>query len=232
MPAITANAKNFLISSDFPMDKIVLLHSGQIDFTTSGTDYTFAHGLSFTPLIKATWSTSSDFSTTYGIGDGPLSSNPSFAFLPELAFARADSSNVYLSFGNPDMVNNAYIRIYGFMPSDVDVDTDLTASAADSFTLDSDYNYTKLYTSGVTSSSSVAGSSETVTHSLGYYPQVEVWFEKDGYIWVSAQPAVKPDLGIRESETFELTISSLTMYRNASLSGTERFHYRIYTDEL
>lgn len=226
-----ADPRNFLFTTDYPIDQIILLHSGSIDFTTSGTDYQFAHGLGFTPLVKATWSTTSDFSTTYGVGDGPISSSPSTPFLPELSFARADSTNVYLSWGNPGGVTNAYIRVYGLMPSDVNADVEPTASAGDRYVFNTDYNYTKLVEGGVTASSSVAGSAEVVTHSLGYYPQVEVWYEKGGYIWASTHPTVY-DSATRLSEAYIVTSSTLTMYRDPSLSGTERFHYRIYADEL
>lgn len=228
---MTVDPRNFLFSSDYPMDKVVYLHSGVLNFAVSGTDYIVAHGLSFTPLIKVVWSTDANFTTTYGVGDGPVSTSPSQPFSPSLAYANANGTNITLSFGYPGAVSSVYIRVYAFMPSDVNLDIAFTASAADTFVLNTDYNYTKLFVTGVTASSAVASSAEVVSHSLGYYPQTEVWFERGGYAWVAPQMLVVNGV-TRSTETFELTTSSLTMYRDPFLSGSERFHYRIYVDEL
>lgn len=230
MTSLVANVPDFLLNTDYPLDKVVFLNSGSITFAVSGTDYIFAHGLPFTPLIKVTWSTSADFSTTYGVGDGPVSTDPNFPFLPQLTLAYADSTNVTLSFGNPGSVATAYIRVYAMMPTDVEQEVDFTANAADSFVLNTDYNYTKLYMSGVTSSSSTPGSSEFVTHNLNYYPQVEVWFTKGSSTYATS--FVQMLDGVQIYESFEISTTDLTMRRDPSLATTEYFHYRIYADRL
>jgi len=222
--------QDFLIDSDYPLDKVVLLNSGSIDLSST-FDYNFLHFLTFTPLVKVVWSTVPDFSVTYGVSDGPVSISPSFPFMPRLVYARANSTEVQMSFGNPGTYINIYIRVYGFMPSNVNLDAPFTASSADDYVINSDYNYTKLYLSGVTASSSVSGSSEVVNHNLGYYPQVEVWFEKGGYIWASSESSVV-DLATRSYESFEVSTTTFTMYRSPFLFGPELFHYRIYLDEL
>lgn len=224
------DSRDMLVSSDYPLDKIVYLHTGSINFPITGTDYIINHGLPFTPLIKVVWSTSNDFSTTYGVGDGPISSNPSFAYLPQIVFAYSDSSTINLVFGNPGSVTDAYIRIYAFMPSNVNTDAEFTVSAADTFVLNTDYNYSKLYLSGITASSSTPSSVETITHGLGYYPQVEVWYTKGGLTYAMSEIALFDNsLG---TESFELTTDDLILRRSPFLSGDELFHYRIYADEL
>ena len=227
MPSPAA-AKKMLLSSDYPLDKVVYLHTDSHDVTSG--DYTVAHGLPFTPLIKVVWSTSPTFATTYGVGDGPLSTNPSFPFLPQLVSAYADSSDIGLTFGNPGSVTNVYLRFYGFMPSDVDVDASFTSASGDLFAFNTDYNYTKLYLAGVTASSTVAGSTESVTHDLGYYPQTEVWYTKGGKMYCLAQNTLLDNSPV--SESVEITTTSITMKRDVLLSGSETFHYRIYVDEL
>lgn len=227
MPAIVANAKNFLIHSDYPLDKIILLWSGYTDFST---DFLFNHGLPFTPLVKIVWSLDTSFTTVYGVGDGPISGVSSTPFIPQLIRAYATSSAVYSTFGTPGATPGAYIRVYGFMPSDVNVDASFTANAADSFTISTDYNYTKLFLAGVTGFSGVAGSSEIVLHNLGYYPQVEVWYEKGTDIYAAGEIDLFD--GALNTESFELSTTALVMRRDPFLAGTERFHYRIYADEL
>lgn len=225
-----ADPRNFLLNTDYPMDMVVLLHKGSINFSVSGTTYTAAHGLAFTPLIKVVWSTDSSFTTTYGVGDGPISTSASFPFLPQLTRAYANATNIVLEFGNPGAVNDAYIEIYGYMPSDVNVDTPSTASSADNFVINTDYNYSKLLVEGVTASSSSPGSSEVVVHGLGYYPQVEIWQVKSGN--VECVSAITLADGANIYESFKLTTSTLTMTRDPSLFTPEYFYYRIYADEL
>lgn len=229
MPAILSNARDFLATSDYPLDKVCYLHSATVNFG-SGTDYTVAHGLPFTPLIRAVWSLTSSFTTAYQVGDGPVSSSPSTPFSPQLVSAYADSTNAVLSFGMPGTTTQVYVRIYALMPGGDSSEVSHTASSADDFTLSTDYNYTKLYMEGETASSSTPSSTEIVTHSLGYYPQVEVWFEKSSRIYAASYSALVN--GSPTSEAFAISTSSLTMTREMFLSGPESFHYRIYVDEL
>ena len=222
-----ADPRHFLLNTDYPLDKVVYLKEA---FITFGVNETFAHNLLFTPLVKVVWSLTSNFSETYEVGNGPLSASPSTPFTPFLAYARANATDIELAFGSPGAVVGAYVRVYGFMPSNVNVAANHTASSADTFALNTDYNYSKMYLADITASSSVAGSTEVVTHGLGYYPQCEVWFEKGGYIWYV--PSTSINDGVPGSESFRMTTSDITMYRNPFLAGSELFHYRIYLDEL
>lgn len=223
-------ATGLLIDSDNPLDKVILLKSDTLVFSVSGTSYTFNHGLSFTPLIKVVWSTNSDFSVTYSVGDGPVSSSVFSPFIPMLSMAKANSTSVTLEFSNPDTVPTAYLRVYGFMPSNVNVDASFTSSSAENFTIDSDYNYTKLYMSGVTASSSTGSSTESINHNLGYYPQVESWYEQSGYIWVLNSASIFN--GVEYYSSANITTSTLTYIREQFPSSAIAFHYRIYEDEL
>lgn len=222
-----ADPRNFLLNTDYPMDKVIFLWEGYYDFSLPKV---CDHGLSFTPLVKIVWSTTSTFDTTYGVGDGPVTSITSTPFSPQLFSAYADSSSIYAIFGYPGAVAGAYIRIYAFMPSNINVDTPPTASSADSFVVNTDYNYSKLLMEGVTATSSVSSSSEVVVHGLGYYPQVEVWYVTSGNTFAASQ--VNLFDGAPSTETFEITTSSLTMRRSPFLAGGEYFYYRIYADEL
>lgn len=221
--------KKMVMTTDFPLDKVIFLHLGMLDLSSS-LDYIFPNPFTFTPLIKVVWSTSPDFNTTYGVGDGPLSTNPSFPFLPNLAVAKADLSSITLQFGNPGSIPSAYIRMYAFMPSDTSSAVEPNTSAGDAFVINSEYNYSKLYRAGVTPFSSTAGSTETINHDLDYYPQIEAWYEKSGAIYSMAQ--IFKSGGSLSTESFELTNSNLILRRDPFLTGSERFHYRIYLDDI
>lgn len=221
------HANKYLLNTDFQMDQVILTWTGYHEF---GTDTIFAHGLSFTPLIKVVWSLTEDFATTYGVGDGPVSTSPSAPFSPMLSLAYADATNVYCAFGMPGAVAGAYIRVYGFAPADVSADSLPTANAADNFILNTDYNYSKLFLSGKTAASSTPGSGETITHNLGYIPQVEVWYVKGSNIYAPSYVASLDGSPLYES--YEATTASLIVRRDPYLSGSEYFYYRIYMDEL
>jgi len=229
MPAILANAQNFLTTTDYPLDKCVWIGSATHSFA-GGTSVVIPHPLSFTPLIKVVWSTTPTFSTTYGVGDGVISSSTTTPFQPELTSAAANSSSVLLEYGNPGSVTTAYIRVYAFMPSNINVDSPYTSSDADLFVYNSDYNYSKLYMADLTASSSVASSTEVVNHNLGYYPQCEIWYEKASTIYTVKSTFIFN--GSVTNEAFIMTPTTLTMVRDSFLSTPERFHYRIYLDKL
>lgn len=215
------------------MDKIIWLWEGTHTVSTGLTYLDVNHGLSFTPLPKAVWSTTSDFSTTYNTGDGTLStSGLTGIFDISTTQASANSTRVQVPFtktsaGSQDI----YVRLWGFMPSNVNADIPPTAIDADTFSFNTDYNYTKLLDSGITNSSSVGGSTEVIAHNLGYYPQVELWPEKGSEIYTLAYTIVYD--GTSDFTNVTLSTTNVTITRSQFLGGTpELYHYRIYADEL
>lgn len=51
MPALIGNIKNFLFSSDFRYERVVM--KGHMTFTVTNTPQTIYHGLGYIPLVKA-----------------------------------------------------------------------------------------------------------------------------------------------------------------------------------
>ena len=223
-----ADPRNFLLNSDYPLDKAILLKSDLI--TSFGSFYSFSHGLSFTPLIVVVWSMTSDFTTSYGIGGGPLSATPFIAFDPLCQAAWATSSEVFVQFSN-FIGSPVYIRIYGIEPTTSSADLSFTSISADNFTLNTDYNYTKLLDSGVTDWSSTPSSTVVVAHNLGYYPQVEVWYERPSKIQCLGIINTSDASGYFSSSV-DVGTTNVTFIRDPYLAENERFHYRIYADEL
>lgn len=223
-----ANPEDLKLDSDHPLDKLVLLNTGVLNFNIS-SDYFIPHDFGIAPMIKAVWSTTPDFATTYGMFDGPISTTPDFPFIPSLQISRANSSQIELMFGNPGTYDYAYIKIYGYLPDGSNKATPWTASQGEDLIINTDLNYSKLLTSGVTASSSVALSHETVNHNLGYYPQAEMWVESNGYI--SELAGMLLFNSSPSSDTCEITTSQLIFTRDQFTFASSRFHYRIYTDE-
>jgi hypothetical protein len=208
------DSRNFLLDTDYPMDKVIYMVSGSFAAAGGGglgTTIDFNHNLGYTPLIVGTWSTDSGFSTSREGGF--------FAFEgtdPNTIYTTfyANSTKITVSTFNPTASGvTVYYRIYGLMPSDVNIDNASTVALADTFQLNTDYNYTKLLLSGI----ATAAATTTITHSLGYRPQVMAWI-KDGSVVYGTDMIV--DMGYIKVTTTTIVITS----------PSKDIHYRIYAD--
>lgn len=229
MPADVQKAKNFLLTTDFPLDKVIYLQSGSdtIPFPTAGYVVTIAHGLPFIPLVSGSWSLTSDFSLLYEYGSGTFpSSNIGASNFDQSMTISADSVNVYIT---PINVSGSsftlYYRIFAFEPSDSNEDLEPTASAGDDFVLNTDYNYTKLYLNDVILSPAVG--TEVILHNLGYEPQVMAWVNDAG-ITKPIDVSEAPTLGTYV--TAVVTDTTLEFIIPVGLAP-ERIDYRLYLDD-
>ena len=171
---MVVDARNFLVNTDYPIDKIIYLTSGSM--VLDGFPHTIAHGLPFIPLVGGYWSFSSAFATTYDFyaGDFP-SGNPSFLFAHEVQIS-SDATNITLN--TTDIVGDSptfYYRIYGLAPSGTTNDISPIASTSDPFVINSDYNYMKLYINETYPMGTAT--TYTVNHNLGYKPRIAGWYE-------------------------------------------------------
>lgn len=234
MPADIQQAKNFLLTTDFPIEKVIYLRSGSFTLgsITSGTE-TFSHGLSFTPLIDGVWSLDSDFSTTYNFGTGttPLSTSGLSFYQQLLGFdilignSGADSSTVNINWANLGSSMTAYYRLYGLEPTDSAADVPFTASSGNDFILSTDFNYLKLYLSDYLTGFS-ASNTYTVDHNLGYRPKVSIWSTTSGgYRYPGIQEGADV---IASVTTTQLVIEVGSSYNSSYMT---RLDYRIYIDE-
>lgn len=212
-------AKNTLLNSDYPIDKIIGYSVGSQ--TVSGSsfpDINVPHGFGFKPLFYIKWSTTPDFSISYeetGISFNQVSLN-----------GYADNTNIVLiPFNNTLSSVTFYYRIIYFMPSNIDVSNAQTQSSFDDFVINTDYNYTKIFSQGISSSSSV-----TIDHNLGYYPQVEVWYERsDGRLIHLVDNYVS---GSTERPQARVTTSQLILTNGGLVTSVVAWHYKIYLDEV
>jgi hypothetical protein len=204
--------KKFLLNSDYPLDKIVYMTSGTfVSNAVGGGSVTIPHGLGFMPLPYIQWSLNSDFSTCQEITERPGDLYPTV--FPYIVSYESNATNIIINFFNGALAQTTYYyRIICFMPTDINADVTNIASLADDFILNTDYNYTKLFMSGINTST-------TVTHNLGYVPQVMWWYES------SADKILSPvNLGYPTTNTPYVTTTTV-VFPNTN------YHYRIYIDE-
>lgn len=206
---MTVDPRNFLLNTDYEMDKIVYFKSGTLN--AGDWDIDTPHNLSFTPLIFGVCAFNSNFSDARGVPYQSLTQSNSIQFT-----AQANGTNVRLSYinssGSPSKI---YYRLYGFEPSGSTATVPATSGNANQFILNTDYNYCKLFSKGT------ASAGNTVAHNLGYVPQVLVWLTSNGW----TMPVDQSD------SNAAVIVTDQDLIFNYPALGIDGFHYRIYYDE-
>lgn len=215
-----ANPRDFLLNTDYEMDKIVLVKTGSFTTTTE-----FNHNLSFMPLVFGVWSTDSNFNSVNTLGE--LDSSTEVGYSPILSVeCVANSSTVKLtSAGN---TNNAtlYYRVYAFEPSDSSNSVPSTNTDAKEFILNTDYNYRKLMKAGV-----FTQAQEEFSHNLGYIPQVLAWVQWGNF--GGQEVRIQPLVFSSNQTNFNLTVTSTKIKLGDTLIPglIQKVYWRIYYDE-
>lgn len=224
MPADVTQATNFLLHSDYPMDKIIFMASGSVTVSAGGSDDNYTnHGLPVLPLLKGIWSYTSNFSNSYDMGQPLYSDNDVSVFVQ----SNSTQYRVY-AFNNGSSSATVYWRIFGVMDTNDTSTLDFTSSTADSFSLNTDYNYTKLYLTG---DANISSSSVNIDHDLGYKPQTDVWFESAGIPgqYQTQYLGISNDGGVYNS--VRITNSQLQFVKGSLAGQPTKYKYRIYLDE-
>lgn len=215
------DARNFLFNTDFPIDKITGYQTGSLTVSTgSSSNPSIAHGLGYAPLYMLKWSTSPTFDTSFD----EIGVNTSDRFFLN---AQTDSTNLYIFASNNSGASiTFYYRVIYFMPTNVDIDAPETAPDLDSFALNTDFNYTKVF-----QESFVNSPSATIVHDFGYYPQVEAWYVRssDGRIVHSVSNELSSSSPSEPRVT--VTTSSVQLEDGSSVTASG-WHYKIYADEV
>ena len=199
---MTVDPRDFLLNTDYEMDQIIYCETGTI---TAGNANATAHNLSFTPLVFGVFATDADFTDTH-----PLTFTSQDG---EQFTLSADGTNINISYDNQDPTASVYYCVFGFEPDGSTADTPATSQYAKSLVLNTDYNYCKLYAKG-----HVDGDQDTtVTHNLGYLPQIMAWTELNGYF--------------APITTSSIEVTDTQINFNYAGAGYDNIHYRIYYDE-
>lgn len=221
------NPRDFLLNTDYEMDKIVYFNEGSI--AASEQTKTIQHKLGFTPLIFGICSTSSNFSNCRSI---PYLYQLQDNYVQFEAKANGNSIVItYNDFG--DQSSRMYYRIYAFEPSNSAASVAPTSKYATQFVLNTDYNYCKLCKKGILTNTV---GTHTVPHNLGYIPQVLAWGKNNGYIF-PIESSYPDDPVFNEPHYVAVTDSNIIVRdndgTNPSVVGQtwDEVHYRIYYDE-
>lgn len=218
------DARNFTLNTDYAMDKIVFLyenHQSVANNTYSG-NILIPHGLLFRPLVKMQWSNTPDFAVTNEHGDDSYYTNIFGTQAGQEYSASSTDTNILISLYNTSGSNKVlYYRVYCFVPSDVSntVVASATANIGDIFTINTDYNYMKLFHDGT-----LTALSPSYSHNLGYVPRVLVW-------QTSGTQTDDYTSGVVTNTGYEYGIH-ITNTQIVSLNPyADKIHYRIYIDE-
>lgn len=165
--------RKFISTTDYPMP--FLVYSAVFDFNCPAQmltgNYVIAHGLPFRPLLIGQWSTSPNFQPSYDLAFNFLGFSGN---LPTVTIeGYADDTNVHILNGNYTSTDqHIYCRLSAFAPPDY---TGQVTAVDDTspFRFNSDYNYMKIYMSGITTLE--ADTTQEVNHGLGYMPQCRIW---------------------------------------------------------
>lgn len=223
------NPNDFNLATDFPLDKVIYSRQDSLPMPTGVDVVSIAHGLPCIPLVFGNWSTDSQFDTAYNYNGGTIPAPIGFLYGLSINIG-ADSTNIYLTRINATGgATTIYYRIYAFEPADSTVDLAFTGSELDSFVINTDYNYTKLF---INDSVAVPSSAPiTIDHNLGYYPQVMAW-QRDkysGWITPTVYGTYYPNGDIEVLEV-EVKTDSIIITRDLINDSVDRVYYRIYAD--
>lgn len=213
-----ANPNDFLLNTDYEMDKIILVKEG--DFTSTAE---IAHGLSYTPLVFGVWSTDKNFDSVNTLGW--TDDNAQVGYVPVLSVeCYATSDKIKLTSAGNTNNQTLYYRIYGFQPDSAKGNAPQTASKANQFILNTDYNYLKLFKSGEFTSPN-----EEFTHNLGYIPQVMAWAD----MTLGGVNRIQPLETASEFTDFGLNVTDTKIKAKSLISPglVNKIYWRIYYDK-
>ena len=215
-----ADPKDFLLNTDYEMDKIVYFKEGEF----TGIDE-FSHGLSFEPLIFGVWSTEKDFSSSNLIGNNTISYEPGAVDpLGVYALIRGDNGNIKIrATGENSDTTKIYYRLYAFEPTNSNNSAPHTSTKAKQFILNTNYNYRKLKAAGI-----FTQNGEEYQHNLGYIPHVVAWLKDGPDIGGNLEPFVwaSPFSG------YYITVTENKIKLKCPSGGwIDKVYWRIYYDE-
>lgn len=214
--------RHFLISSDYQIPAVVAKWQGSINVAAyDWKDTTIAHNLPFTPLIVGQWSLNSNFSPAYDIS----TQNGYFVGVSFNQVVGSNSSDLVFRLDNGHSTQKTfYYRLLAFSPQDYSGDVPYVDDNSD-FKLNSDILQPKIFKYG---SANLTGGNYSVTHNLGYLPQVRVW------VYDSVNNVTAPVVNSHYedgSNTFGVGIDTSKMTLYGGLSG-DKIYYHIYADEV
>lgn len=210
--------RNFLFHSGYPIDKVIKIMSGSYTILNSGQlspTSNIPHGLPGRPLAITVFSNFSDFRDTNDEGLTPYVADGDYGIT-----ARTNATNLSITGWSLNGSNRTiYWRAALLEASDTSMEIPGTASSADIFQFNTDYNYSKLVREGI------ATSNQTVTYDLGFIPQTMLWADTGSF----AERITFIDNSNKAAELYSDRI--VLRPGSTGIGGANKIHYRIYGDD-
>lgn len=220
------DARNFIVSSDYPMDYIIwnTVGDAQADAHEHKT-ISIPHNLGFAPLLFGMYSQDNGQTWT---PFGPEADG----FYISLVSDSQNTGIEILARSNPVSIK---YKIWAYAQADINAVFD-TINSEDNFVINSDYNYSKLFSAGAWD----AEESENAIifqHNLGYVPQIVVWYEfqngkiYDGFSNISDDTSVQDQQAISVDNN-NVYASFSTLDIGGDYGILTKVHYRVYADSM
>ena len=210
--------KDFLLNTDYEMDKVIYFTEGKVN-TADEYQKKISHNLGFAPLVFGVCSFNANYSDPRTIPYDYQTQSTTVYF-----YARATDKDIRLEFGDFSGGRTIYYRIYGFEPSDSRAKIGATSKYAKRFILNTDYNYCKLYKKGILNGDG------TISHNLGYVPQVLAW--QEGTDPIDSKTTIAPIENSEPSNPMATPQQTRVTSSVVTFEGyPSKIHYRIYYDE-
>ena len=209
-------------NSDLPMDKVVWLEEGELTTDQWGSwDITIAHKLQAAPFVKGIWTTT-DWATTWLTGSQRIDGQ----IVTDMSDVGSDGTNVYFSgFTNGSNVKVKY-KLWGVWCEDETrgfIAEFTKNKSKNRFILNSDYSYPQLVKEGYLTQG------QTLTHSLGFIPYVDVW----GYATIKSgvngyKQWTRDSFGSIWGSGQDVQVTANTLTLGSSNTAPSKIYYRIY----
>ena len=222
-----ANPRNFIINTDYPVDHVVYIKDLVVPFSSTGIE--IEHGLGFAPLLMGLFSTD-DWNTSMPI-DTPASSGDNIGNLQTETTQRVIRLINYGRLNRP-----VKARLFGLMPSNVNIDVIPPKIRYSNFNFNTDFNYSKLVKAGVFNANWNSGENIVYHHGLGYIPEVEAWQEDNSGVVKKFFNIYDPN-GVNFSSMgsrivyAKITTQDFIIRTDGSNQDITKIHYRIYGDQ-
>jgi hypothetical protein len=222
-----ANPRNFIINTDFSVDHVVYIKDVVVPFSSIGIE--IEHGLGFVPLLMGLYSTD-DWNTSMPI-DTPASSGDNIGNLQTEAIQRVIRLINYGRLNRP-----VKARLFGLMPSNVNVDVTPPKIRYSNFNFNTDFNYSKLIKADVFDTNWNSGENIIYHHGLGYIPEVEAWQEDNSGVVKKFFNIYDPN-GVNFSSMgsrivyAKITTQDFIIRTDGANQNITKIHYRIYGDQ-
>ena len=219
--------RRFIFNSDFPIDHVVYIREVDVPFSSSGVE--IGHNLGFTPLLMGLFS-ADNWASSMPI-DTPASSGDN------VGNVQVESNRYSIKLINYGRLNRPIkVRLFGLMPSDVNVDVSPPQVRYSRFNFNTDFNYSKLVKAGVFNTHWNSGENIVYHHGLGYIPEVEVWQEDNSGVVKKLFNVYDPN-GVNFSSMgsrivyAKITTQDFIIRTDGANQDITKIHYRIYGDQ-